>query len=60
MIPPTYQIFLSLSGASWLWAVEDDDFDTIARGKAGDYMEAAQDALKAHDAARNKAMEERL
>lgn len=40
--------------------IKDRSVSTIARGKAGDYMEAAQDALKAHDAARNKAMEERL
>ena len=60
VIPPPYLIFLSMSGASWFWAVEDDECHSIARGKSSDYLEAAGDALKAHDNARLKATEERL
>lgn len=60
MIPSTYSIFLVMSGASWRWSVENDEFDTVANGKAGDYFDAAKAALEAHDRLRRQEQDERL
>lgn len=60
MIPASYHIVLIMSGANWHWHVEDDELTAVARGKAGDYNQAADAALKAYDELRRKEAEERL
>jgi hypothetical protein len=57
MIPSSYHIVLILSGAYWSWHVEDDEMHAVARGKSGDYHEAAKAALAAFDDLRRKEAE---
>lgn len=60
MLPSKYTITLSMSPTRWHWAVEDDEWDTVANGSDSDFAAAAVCALAAHDKLIRKEQEERL
>jgi hypothetical protein len=60
MIPNKYTITLTMSPTKWHWSVEDDEWDTVARGSDSDFSVAAVCALAAHDKLIRKEQEDTL